>query len=517
MSDIEYLFRKIEYMKQILQFILALAALAFISCEKEGGLVFSNASIIDGKMEMHAGEMIYLEVSGVEGELQWNSSDPSVVSVDNGYITALSQGEAIVNAKYKNKTASVSIKVVANLVESLTMQKKVTVMYKQSLVVPITGIRPEIASPYDVKWIQEGKGVVEITPVKEGLSVLGLQEGEDFIIARNINGDDLGTLEVTVVGLTGLRIDKNELRLRNGQSEDVRIWQDPEPIYDVVWGSSDSDIAKVSGAGSGATITAGKKSGTAIITAIAGPHSISCTVSVLGDDYSPVMYVIPDTFYNGYYESGEKNPVELADGGVYNFPKAGRRFIYGYENNSDVITLFPGIKEVGELSEEDANEFGAKWSSTQGDWFNTMGVYKKKIAGMKVDFTEEVTLSYKNGSKCTIVLKDEATRAKIEFITVKNGYPSFSRSFKDVPLSNDAVLALVQRSTFSADQLFMISMRGDERFGWVVGSNITSSDESVAQVKGDYFKVLKSGSTTFTLYKDTAKTKPYGWFIVRFI
>ena len=101
----------IKKFKSILVFVmLVVFSVALFACD--GGLVPSIA-ITNPLSKMEVGEVVELEytVSNFEGEVEWSSSDPTIISVESGKLTALAEGNATISIKAGSAESKLVIKV----------------------------------------------------------------------------------------------------------------------------------------------------------------------------------------------------------------------------------------------------------------------------------------------------------------------------------------------------------------------------------------------------------------------
>lgn len=105
-------------MKKFLKcaFAVLVAASPLFSCEKPETVEDSVSVVLDkSSLELTVGDTFVLEAevspSEKAGELQWASSDPETVSVEDGKVTALKEGEAVVSVSAGGAAATCSITV----------------------------------------------------------------------------------------------------------------------------------------------------------------------------------------------------------------------------------------------------------------------------------------------------------------------------------------------------------------------------------------------------------------------
>lgn len=111
-------------MKKAINILIAFSLLASIfSCSKnddENPISVVSVSI-DGTATLKKGETKQLNAvilpSGVTTIVEWASSDDKIVTVNNGLITAIAEGNATITAKAGNKTATCKVTVTEKNVE----------------------------------------------------------------------------------------------------------------------------------------------------------------------------------------------------------------------------------------------------------------------------------------------------------------------------------------------------------------------------------------------------------------
>ncbi|WP_220389667.1 starch-binding protein, partial [Bifidobacterium adolescentis] len=132
------------------------------------------------------------------------------------------------------------------------------------------------------------------------------------------------TVPVSSVSISGDGVSNGKLSLKSGASAQLTATVLPENATDrkVTWTSSDSSVANVMGTG---VVTAGRKAGTATITASAGGRSASVQVAVTGVQKQPMtVYFKPSgtakqvtaywRVYTSPNETGNAKMVQACDG-----------------------------------------------------------------------------------------------------------------------------------------------------------------------------------------------------------
>ena len=178
----------------------------------------------------------------------WSSSNPSVASVSEGLITALSEGNTVITAKVGDKTASCEIRVenVDIPVTSISLNKMTLVLNKGESETLVATVLPVNATDKTVTWESSDPSVAT---VYDGV-VTAVKEGMAYVVAKagNKSASCVVTVNKGVVPVTHLFLNKNGLTLEPGQSERLTATVLPEDATDktVTWQTSDPSVATVS-------------------------------------------------------------------------------------------------------------------------------------------------------------------------------------------------------------------------------------------------------------------------------
>ena len=116
-------------------------------------------------------------------EVIWESSDPSIVSVNNGTVTANALGVATVTASIGDISTSISIKTYIVL-EDFNLSDELWVIAKETIPVVITSILPSGAET-EITW---SSGDTSIAEVDENGLVTGKKPGDVLITAQDKTG-----------------------------------------------------------------------------------------------------------------------------------------------------------------------------------------------------------------------------------------------------------------------------------------------------------------------------------------
>lgn len=206
-------------------------------------------------------------------QLVWESSDPSVLSVDqNGLVTALKTGKATLTLSGGEASVSCAVTVTVPA-ESLAFdQVSYQVAMGKTLVLPLT-VLPEGANE-SYSWESSDTGIATVGA--DG-TVTGVAPGTVTITVTGANATASCTVTVTVPP-ERIVLSQEELSLNVGSAQLLAAVVMPENATDkqVTWESSDTAIVTV---GADGTVTA-VAPGSATVTVRCGEVTASCTVTV---------------------------------------------------------------------------------------------------------------------------------------------------------------------------------------------------------------------------------------------
>ena len=182
-------------------------------------------------------------------DVVWSSSDESVVTVENGVVTAQQVGTATITVSTTdgtNLSASCSVEVVATPAESITLDRtEVTLKANETTTLTAT-ILPETTTIKDVEWKSSDESVATV----ENGVVTAHQVGTATITVSTTDGTNLSaSCEVKVVATPAesIALDRTEVTLKATETTTLTVTILPETttIKDVVWSSSDESVATV--------------------------------------------------------------------------------------------------------------------------------------------------------------------------------------------------------------------------------------------------------------------------------
>lgn len=216
--------------------------------------------------------------------LTWTSSDENVVTVENGKVTAVNSGSALVTASANDgsgifHTCQVIVYVPVKKIELSEVEATINTGNTMTLSVSIS---PEDATDKSVTWTSSNP---QVAVVDNGV-VTGINTGTVQIIATANDGSGVSdTCVVTVVvPVSSITLSESFVDMKKGETITLAATINPNNATDksLIWTSSDESIAKVDNG----KVTA-LEIGNATITATANDGSgvsASCMVIV-----SPVL------------------------------------------------------------------------------------------------------------------------------------------------------------------------------------------------------------------------------------
>ncbi|MBO4625511.1 MAG: Ig domain-containing protein [Bacteroidales bacterium] len=211
----------------------------------------------------------------------WSTSDATVATVENGKVTALKAGSAVITAKAGDKTATCKVTVNAKViaVTSITLSKPELVLTEGESETLTATVKPDDATDKTVTWSTSDATVAtvengKVTALKAGSAVITAKAGEQSATCSV-------TVDAKVIAVTSITLSKSELVLTEGESETLTATVKPDDATNksVTWSTSDATVATVENG----KVTA-LKAGSAVITAKAGEQSTTCSVTVKEPD-----------------------------------------------------------------------------------------------------------------------------------------------------------------------------------------------------------------------------------------
>ena len=244
---------------------------------------------------MELGETVELQylVSNYEGELEWKSSDPTIVSVDAGKLTALAEGEAVVSIKAGTAEVKLTIEVSSVKYTVTFVDGNGNTLKSETVGKGKDATAPVVDDPAFTGWDKE------FTNVSSDLTVTALYKESYTVKFVDADGKELKVEEV----------------LAGGDATAPTIEDEMFKGWDKEFTDVQSDLV----------VTAQYKK------------------------YSKISYLL----YGGSLKEGEENPTEYLEGEVtalYSPVKAGYDFL-GWSTSSAATEYFTEIsaEQTGNL------------------------------------------------------------------------------------------------------------------------------------------------------------------------
>lgn len=220
---------------------------------------------------------------GTDITVVWESDNEAVASVDaDGIVTGVSVGTAFITASAGDASAECKVTVVALKPTAISLSPTKLQMKPGDTRELAVAFTPAEAVAEDLVWETSDASVAA---VKDGV-VTAAGEGEATITVK-CNGGNLAavcrvnvTEEYVPVNVTAMELTPSEMSLEIGQKRAITVTYlpaDAEEVTDLVWETSDADVAKVENG----TVEA-VKAGSAVITAkcMGGNVTATCRVQV---------------------------------------------------------------------------------------------------------------------------------------------------------------------------------------------------------------------------------------------
>ena len=214
----------------------------------------------------------------------WSSSETGIATVEEGKVSAVSEGTATITAKAGGKTASCSVvvskKVIA--VESISLDKTSLTMTEGDQVTLTASVSPDNATDKAVSWFSSDEGVVS---VKDGV-VTAVKEGSSVVTAKA--GDKMAECNVTVekkqIPTESISFDRTYAAMLVGDILTIKVSVYPE--------NSTEDISLISSSPDIVSVENGKmyalKEGVVTVFAYSGQCSTECKIAVVSSSTQAV-------------------------------------------------------------------------------------------------------------------------------------------------------------------------------------------------------------------------------------
>ena len=272
-------------MKRFLMAAMSILLLAACKENEPEKVLVESIAVTPDNVVMTVGDKDTLSVGYVPENAEnksvvWSSSDEAVVTVEDGVLTAVAAGDAVITADCDGVTDECTVTVNEKdiEVESVELNKtEAELVVGETLRLEAT-VLPEEASGLTVTW---SSSAPEIASVDDEGNVSGVAEGEATITVEV--GGVKATCNVTVspvsVPVESIVLDPQTMELVVGETGTIHVMISPADadVQTVNWTSSNDGVATVDAEG----VVTAIAEGDAVITAEAGGKEAQCTVTVL--------------------------------------------------------------------------------------------------------------------------------------------------------------------------------------------------------------------------------------------
>lgn len=240
--------------------------------------------------------------------ITWTSSDEAIATVtDEGTVTAIYPGNAVISATAGGITATCDVEVLPQEVESVTLDRTEAEIFKDETIQLVAQVHPD-GTGASVEWSTDNFYIAEVS--EDGV-VLGKEPGQ-AVITATANGKS-ATCNITVlpVEARSISLDPSEITLSQGETVTITATVEPEN-YDgkIEWTSDDTDVAVVNLAGEVTAVGDGHTT----ITAAIGDVTATCSVTVSSGS-SDIN--IGDYYYSDGTWSQELDPSKTPIGVIF--------------------------------------------------------------------------------------------------------------------------------------------------------------------------------------------------------
>ena len=232
--------------------------------------------------------------------VRWSSSDNEVATVNNGVVSALKAGSAVITATAGRKSATCTVTVKEKAtpiveVADITLNKETLALEVGAHETLIATVLPENATDKTVTWRSSDNSVATVenglvTAISAGTAVITAAAGQKDVTCVVTVRDG----QPTIIEVQSVTVSPKTATIKIAETVTLSATVLPENATDktVTWRSSDDKVAAVSQSG----VVVGIGEGQATITAISGNKTDTCVVTVEKEQVQPET--ITYTFVN---------------------------------------------------------------------------------------------------------------------------------------------------------------------------------------------------------------------------
>ena len=211
----------------------------------------------------------------------WSRNNELVATVENGMVTAVSEGDATITVTTEDGNYTATCKVTVTIpVTGVSLSQTELSLSKGGTATLTATVAPSDATNQNVTWSSNN---TEVATVNNG-TVTAVSGGKATITVTTEDGGHTATCNVTVtVPVTGISLSQNELSLEKGKTATLTATVAPSDAtnQNVSWRSNNTAVATVENG----TVTAiSEGNATITVTTEDGGHTATCEVSVTAED-----------------------------------------------------------------------------------------------------------------------------------------------------------------------------------------------------------------------------------------
>ncbi len=248
-------------------------------------IAVTGVSISETTKELNVGENFTLTATieptdATNKNVTWSSSNEDIVTVENGIVTAVAEGNATITVTTEDGsfTASCNIKVNTVAVTGISISETTKELNIGENFTLTATVEPNNATNKNVTWSSSDKA---IATVDNGV-VTAVAEGNATITVTTEDGSFTASCNVKVntVAVTGISISETAKELNVGENVTLTATIQPENATNknVTWSSSDKAIATVD---NGVVTAIAKGNATITVTTEDGAKTATCEVTVV--------------------------------------------------------------------------------------------------------------------------------------------------------------------------------------------------------------------------------------------
>ncbi|MBQ7421621.1 MAG: Ig-like domain-containing protein [Prevotella sp.] len=307
--------------------------------------------------------------------ITWSSSDASVAKVEDGIVTAVKKGKAIITAEAGTKQATCSVEVKAPSPSSISIEPSSLDIYLAQSVQLTYTVYPANAEYEGVEWESSDTDVVYVD--NQG-KVNGNALGSAVVRAKIIGTDISGQVSVTVnpVGVTSITIEAPSSQVLVGETLKLSVVFNPTNATNrkVKWSSNNPSVLSVDDNGQVSAYSVGK----AVITAESEDSGTTDSITLDACDISSFVTCSTSVGTEGSTSSGFYSYLRL-NLSVTNGKKINITSIMVVNQDNSVVDVKYSIGWVSDYTLKTITRTGTYYTyDAKGWWYEIKYTYDNK-------------------------------------------------------------------------------------------------------------------------------------------